>query len=110
MSGTKLELVEGGTVPLSERSDDELMALFAADYSPAARVLVERHETKVYLFARRYLGDPALAEEAAQETFVRVWWARAEYRASGRFCAYLAGLCLNVCRELSRGRDRRKRS
>ena len=94
--------------PLRERSDDGLMALCKSDHRAAFGVLVQRHEARVFGFAARYLGEQALAEEACQLTFVRVWRLRGEYEARGKLTAYLARLCWHACRELGRSRRRRQ--
>ncbi|MCA8924634.1 MAG: sigma-70 family RNA polymerase sigma factor [Planctomycetes bacterium] len=56
-----------------EVSDAELVARALAEpVRPAFRALYERYEGEVYGFLRRLLGDPSLAEDALQETFMNV--------------------------------------
>lgn len=54
-------------------SDEALLAGMAADDPDAAAVFVRRHQAKVYGLALLVVGIPAVAEEVAQETFVRAW-------------------------------------
>ncbi len=54
-------------------SDEALLAGMAADDPDAAAVFVRRHQARVYGLALFVVGIPAVAEEVAQETFVRAW-------------------------------------
>jgi RNA polymerase sigma factor (sigma-70 family) len=54
-------------------SDEALLAGMAADDPDAAAVFVRRHQARVYGLALLVVGIPAVAEEVAQETFVRAW-------------------------------------
>ena len=71
----------GETAPAdSDASDATLMARVAAgDRGVALRELYRRYERRVYGLGIRLLGDPSLAEELVQETFVRLW------RKAGQF-------------------------
>jgi RNA polymerase sigma-70 factor (ECF subfamily) len=65
--------------------------------------LYERHSQDVYRFALYLCGDPALAEDICQETFVRAWVSAGEIRA-GTVGAYLFTIARNLYRdELKRG-------
>ena len=54
-------------------SDDTLLASFALGDSDAAAAFIRRYQGQVYGLARSMVGDPALAEDVAQEAFVRAW-------------------------------------
>jgi len=56
-----------------ELSDEALMAGLAINDTAAARELVRRFQRRVYGAALAVVRDPALAEEVAQDTFVRAW-------------------------------------
>ncbi|HEY3497655.1 MAG TPA: sigma-70 family RNA polymerase sigma factor [Polyangiaceae bacterium] len=101
----------GGTHGFSEEAsgDDELMALAGGGSERAFDALVRRHQARVLRLAHRYLGDSALAADVAQNTFVALFRSRAEYRPSGRFCAYLYRLVLNQCRMARRSKGNRLR-
>jgi len=55
----------------------------------------ERYSQDVYRFALYLSGDPSLAEEIAQETFVRVWVMPGEVRG-GTVKAYLLTIARNL--------------
>ena len=68
----------------------------------AAR-LVGEHYADVLRYCRRH-APAGLAEDAAQETFLRFVRARARYRERGRAGAYLVTIARNVCADLARSR------
>ena len=44
-----------------------------------------------------YLRDGALAEDAAQETFVRAWRSREDFRGASSEKTWLTSIAVNVC-------------
>jgi RNA polymerase sigma-70 factor (ECF subfamily) len=74
----------------------------------ALRAAYEAHGPELYRFARRSLGDGALAEDAVQEAFVRAWRASASYdpaKASQR--TWLFAILRNVVIDMVRARRSR---
>ncbi len=62
-------------------ADDALLAGFGMGDAEAATAFVRRHQARVFGLARSIVGDPALAEDVAQEAFVRAWRHAAAYDA-----------------------------
>jgi RNA polymerase sigma-70 factor (ECF subfamily) len=60
-------------------SDESLLAGMAAGDTDAATVFVRRYQARVYGLALTIVGSPALAEEVAQEAFLRIWRNAAAY-------------------------------
>jgi len=89
-------LVERGA--LEGRSDDELMLLARNGLDAAFDTLIRRHQRPVLRVALRYLGEPALAADVAQNAFVALLRAIPDYRANGQFKAFLYRILLNQCR------------
>jgi RNA polymerase sigma factor (sigma-70 family) len=54
-------------------SDDTLLASFALGDRDAAAAFIRRYQGRVYGLARSMVGDADLAEDVAQEAFVRAW-------------------------------------
>jgi RNA polymerase sigma factor (sigma-70 family) len=54
-------------------SDDALLDGLATGDPDAAAAFVERFERRVFGVAMRIVGDSSLAEDVAQDTFVRAW-------------------------------------
>ncbi|MFE5327196.1 sigma-70 family RNA polymerase sigma factor [Embleya sp. NPDC056575] len=76
------------------------------DTDGEVRALYERYGGELFAFSCRSLGDPGLAEEAVQETFVRAWRAADRYDAgvaSAR--TWLFAICRNVVIDLARARS-----
>ena len=60
-------------------TDDALIAGLTTDLDGTFEALVLAHQDRLYSIALRMLGDPADAEEAAQDAFVRAYRALAGY-------------------------------
>ncbi|MBI3637819.1 MAG: RNA polymerase sigma factor [Candidatus Rokubacteria bacterium] len=70
-------------------TDDELMARVREGEQRAFAELYERHRRVVFTFLLRLTGDRRTAEDLLQETFLRAWRSRGDYRASGQFRGWL---------------------
>jgi RNA polymerase sigma-70 factor (ECF subfamily) len=67
----------------SARSDGELIAESLNGDTAAFGALVLRYRKMVISVAYRVCGDAALAEDVAQETFIRVWDRLSTFRPAG---------------------------
>ena len=67
--------------------------------------LVLHHQTAVYNFAYRLLGDPAAAADAAQEAFIAPYQALNQIR-DGSFRAWLLHIARNKCYDALRKEQR----
>jgi RNA polymerase sigma-70 factor (ECF subfamily) len=86
-----------------DRSDMERLA---AGQDAALNDLMERHATPVFHFLCRMVGNEDDASDLAQETFVRVFRARASFRASEKFSTWLFTIAANLARNHFRWRSR----
>lgn len=97
------------TTPVADSTDPDAALLQRAGGGDAAAcaLLVDRHLPRVHRFAQRLLGNPADAEEIAQEVFLRVWQQAPRWRSNGaaRFSTWLYRVAQNLC--LDRLRQRR---
>lgn len=84
------------------------MLMFQAGDPTAFRRLFDRHKSRVIHYCYRFCGQRAIAEELAQETFIRVYKAAKGYRPKARFQTWLFKIATNVCLNEIRRRDRRK--
>jgi len=89
------------------RTDDRTLveASLAGDAGAFTRI-VERYQTAVCSVAYSSVGDFALSEDVAQETFLRAWRRLAELRDQNRLGAWLCGIARNVAYEHLRRRRR----
>lgn len=72
--------------------------------------LMERYGDGLLRMAALYLKDADLAQDAVQETFIKAYRRLGEYRAEGSEKAWLAAICINVCRDALRSAWFRRRS
>jgi RNA polymerase sigma-70 factor (ECF subfamily) len=69
--------------------------------------LFSQHGPRVYRRALRLLGNPADAEEATQEIFIRAFNAAGEFRQQSQLTTWLYQITTNYCLNLIRDRSRR---
>ena len=70
--------------------------------------LVRAHRQAVFGVVFRRVGDRSLAEDLAQETFLRAWRARGQYRGGDTHArGWLCAIAANVARDHLRTRRRR---
>lgn len=88
-------------------SDEALVRRAGAGDRTAAGALVERHAKMIYAASYRMLGSKAAAEDAAQETFLRLWKNAASWKPQGaKFETWLYRVAMNVCLDQLRRRRR----
>jgi RNA polymerase sigma factor (sigma-70 family) len=74
--------------------------------SGAFAALVARHRPMLVALCRRRLGDPGLAEDAAQEAVLQAMVGLDRLERPERFGAWLGGIGLNLCRRWRRDQAR----
>lgn len=78
-------------------SDDALLAGFAVGDPDAAAAFIRRHQAKVCGLARTIVCDTALAEDVAQEAFLRAWRHAPAYDArKGTVATWLLTITRNL--------------
>lgn len=91
-------------------TDEQLMTRLAMRDIKAFEVLYDRYGTLVYSTALRVVGDPQLAEDIAQEVFLRIWRRPDHYVSQrGRFATWLLSVARNGAVDHVRTRGRRRR-
>ncbi len=87
-----------------ERTDEYLMLAVAGGDVDAFGELVRRHQRAAWNVAWRMLHDPAEAEDAAQDAFLKIFDAAPRYRPTASFRTYLyrviSRLCLDRLRKM----------
>jgi RNA polymerase sigma-70 factor (ECF subfamily) len=78
--------------------DSEIMLRVAAGEDRALDVLMERWKAPLISFLFRMTNDSTVAADLAQETFVRLYLARENYRPTGKFSTYLFTIASNLAR------------
>ena len=86
-------------------SDETLLAGLASGDAEASAAFVRRFQRRVYGLALTMLHDAGLADEVAQETFVRAWRHAATYDARrGRVPTWLLTIARNLAIDRARVR------
>jgi RNA polymerase sigma-70 factor (ECF subfamily) len=85
------------TTDVAPLSDEILLAGMAGGDQDAAAAFVRRYQARVYGLALTVVGSPALAEEVAQEAFLKAWRHAASYDARrGRVATWLLTITRNA--------------
>jgi len=112
--GTRVEPSEhiaGGPSPAAVDATSEDAALAAACRSGDLRAyerLYAMHGARMKNLARNVLGSPADAEDAVQETFLKVQRSIASFRGQSSFATWTYRILINTCYDARRSRMRKK--
>lgn len=110
--GAEGEDADAGDRPLDYASagDDRLVFALAARDVRALEALYDRYGDYVYSVSLRVVGDVQLAEDIAQEVFLRLWRRPDLFDAArGRFVTWLLSVARNKAIDERRSRGRRFR-
>ena len=89
-------------------ADDALLAAFASGDRDAATAFVRRYQQRVFGVARLVTGEDELAEEVAQEAFLRAWRAATTFDSRrGSVTGWLLTITRNVAIDAVRSRRSR---
>jgi len=92
----------------NEASDlQQLSRLAASGDETAFRELVAQTTPTVYRISLRMLGRDAEAQDAVQETFIRVWQQLATVRDHASILSWICRICRNLCADRIRSEKRR---
>src|SRR5690242_7533097 len=92
--------------PEADALDRADMEKLQAGHEAALNDLMDRHAAPVFHFLCRMVGNEDDANDLAQETFARVFRARASFRSSQRFSTWLYTIAANLARNHFRWRSR----
>ncbi|NQT86854.1 sigma-70 family RNA polymerase sigma factor [bacterium] len=87
-------------------NDAELMRALAGGDMEALGTLARRHQDKIVGLAFRMLRRRDLAEDVAQEAFLRVYRAAGRYRPDAKFTTWLYRIVTNLSLDLQRRAQR----
>jgi len=89
--------LEVQAVTAQTKTDEELMALVAEGAEAQLEVLVKRYQNDIFRFCLHYVKDVERAKELSQETFIRVYVARARFDPGRKFRPWLLCIARNLC-------------
>ena len=90
-------------VSVQERDEDLAIQAGSGD-RPAFAELVRRFTPLLWRTCRRLLGHASEAEDALQESFLKVWQGLPRYRPEGRLVGWLLSITQRVCIDRLRAR------
>ena len=88
-------------------NESELIRNAVAGEPRAIRALYQQHAPRVYAVIRRMAADDSLAEDWAQEAWVRVFRALPTFRGDSQFSTWVHRIAVNSALHGRRTRDRR---
>lgn len=95
---------------MSQLSDPQLATALAGGDIDAMEVLYVRYGSLAYSLAVRILGDPARAEDAVQDAFVRIWKGAPSFDAArGSLRSWLLAVVRNRAVDYLRGSSAHER-
>ena len=92
--------------PTAAVSDLSLVRCAQSGESGAFDRLVLKYRSRVVELAMRYTGNPADAEDATQETFIKAYRALRHFRCESAFYTWLYRIASNCARNLLKARTR----
>jgi RNA polymerase sigma-70 factor (ECF subfamily) len=95
----------GANAALDPASDAAIMLRVAAGDEASFNYLVQRYHRAIIHFLFRMVRNEAVAEEMAQEVFLRVYRSRESYRAEAKFTTWLYRIATNLA--VNHARDTR---
>jgi RNA polymerase sigma-70 factor (ECF subfamily) len=89
---------------MSKRTDRELVDAAQNGDSEAFGALMRRHQRRIYRLALHLLRDPAEAEDATQETFVRAYGALERFDGRSEAFTWIYRIAVNLSLNVIRAR------
>jgi len=94
-------------IPTIQNNPDQELALVVAAFkrgeSDAFTVLYNMYKSKIYRFCKHMVSDDAIAKDAFQETFIRMFEHRADLRGEN-VCSWLLTIARRTCLNQLRAR------
>jgi RNA polymerase sigma-70 factor (ECF subfamily) len=75
-----------------DHSDAALLDKITAGSRPAMQVLYARHQSRIYRFILRMIGNEAAAEDLTSEVFLSVWQQAGRFEARSTVATWLLGI------------------
>lgn len=88
---------------LSAKLEGDVKKLALGDIN-ALHSIYEQTKDPIFIFALRKLGTRARAEDAMQETYLRLAKCASSYTLGTNARAWIFGICRNICRDMLKSR------
>src|SRR3954469_2323999 len=80
-----------------EVTDEVLMLRFQSGDRSAFAALVRKHKTPIYNFVLRLVRTTSVAEDLAQDVFVKVVQSAVDFKHESRFSTWAYAIARNIC-------------
>jgi len=94
--------------PLTQLTDEELIAEFQHGNMEAFDLIVGRYKDQLTNFVYRMLGDYDESQDIVQETFIKVYQNRQMYRPVAKFSTWIYTIASNLVKTELRRKERRR--
>lgn len=91
-------LVKTGPKASTAEADAELVKRVQAGDKGAFDLLVRKYQSKILNLIGRYISDPALAMDVAQETFIKAYRGLKNFRGDSAFYTWLYRIAINAAK------------
>ena len=88
----------------ANRDHDIVQLLRSGQPAPAFEFIMQRYQAKVYRLCIAYLRTPAPAQDAAQDSLIRVWRALPKYDERAALSTWIYAITRNGCLSALRAR------
>ena len=80
-------------------SDQQLIQEYLNGSEAAFKVLIERHQAKIFTTIRMFVKDQNQADDIFQEVFIKVinTLRKGKYNHEGKFCQWASRIAYNLC-------------
>jgi len=92
--------------PENGRTDNELAVSASGGDERAFREIISRYRSKILSICLRMLKNSTEAAEAAQDTFVKIYFHLGDFDPEKSFASWSASIAINECRDRLRKRAR----
>jgi len=96
LEGGKAPAVRRGSASFADMEDSAIMLELRAGNMAGFDYLIQKYRRPIVNFMYRMVHNQAVAEELAQEVFLRVYRSRETYRAEARFSTWLYRIATNL--------------
>ena len=100
-------IIPDATVTVSTDEDRRLAAQCASGDTDVFERIYRMHGDKMKSIAYNHLGNVSDAEDAVQETFLKVHRAASTYSGEASFSTWMVRILINTCYDMLRKRQRR---
>ena len=93
---------------MQEENETRLIARLREGDADAFALVYARHQERIFRYAYHLLGHREDADDVKQETFVRAFEARENFRNQCSITTWLLAICGNICRDRIKSWERRQ--